>query len=231
MATVAGRPFSGSLPLCSRLRSNCMEVCVVRELPLTSGKGEIVVVSLLESVADLGSEGILGGAGKPSEGFLGEPPMSRSIISSEGFPGNSDEVLPLESFFFSVVMFSSMFLDDSSGFPFWLPLGPFLEGFNRGFTCLPFWKIVSNKSVSSSTKRTPPRPTEPFRLGLEGTVPSPRELSRRRNAFCQERKQELGLTFHLLDIKAGFFWFVALFDVSTCMNLSLFGSALLWWNV
>lgn len=231
MATVAGRPFSVSPSLCSRLRSNRTELCVVGGLPLTSGEGETVPVSLLESAEALGSDGILGGAGKPSEGFLWEPPMSKSMISSEGFPGNSDGVLPLESFFFSVVMFSSKLLDDGSGFPFWRPFGPLLEGFHWGFTCLPFWKTVSNKSVSSSTKRTPPRPTEPFRLGLEGTVPSPRELPCRRNVFCWRRKQELGLKFHLSDVTAAVFWFVSLLDVNSCMNFLLSGSVLLWWAV
>jgi hypothetical protein len=43
-----------------------------------------------------------------------------------------------------------------------------------------------NRSVSSSTTRTTPWPTEPSRRVPEGTVPSPLELLRSRNAFCRE---------------------------------------------
>lgn len=118
-------------------------------------------------------------------------PMSRSTTSSDGFLGNRDGVLPGLLSFLSVVMLSSSTLEEVSGFPFRLPLGPFLGGLQSGLTFPPPWKMGSSKSTSSSTTNTFPGIKPLGRLAPEGTVPSPRGFPRRANTFCSEFKRRL----------------------------------------
>lgn len=214
--TIRGLPLSGSVSFPSWLFWCTGDLVVWTVIGAWLVAGETVLISTgnssISSFDSVETLGVLGSRGIPSEGFFGEPPTSKSIILSEGFRGNTTEVR--ESVFFSVVMFSSTFLDDASGLPFWLPFSPFL-GFHWGFTTPPLWKTGSNKSVSSSTTKTSPRPTEPFRFGLEGIVPSPRDNSCRWDSFCRETK-ELGTVLQTL-----WEWFDLVYNPSftACLNL------------